>query len=141
MVDFQRHLWLDEQCHQYVGRSLTSEHLVNLTMTLFQSSWLCSCIRLLLDHHYSSSCLPEVEGGKRLLQCAHVGRRSSNGCNYQGRTKVFGKESAAGRALREKRAAAAAAPADKPESASEKNSIPSQEPEVVPQSLPHTGGN
>ena len=74
--------------------------------------------------------------------CPMWERPSSNGCNHQGRTKVFGKESAAGRALREKRAAAAAAPtADKPESASEKNSIPSQEPEVVSQSLPHTGGN
>jgi len=58
--------------------------------------------------------------------------------HHQGRTKILGKESAAGRALREKRAATKAAPTttDKPDSASEKNSVP--EHEVAPTSLPHT---
>ena len=67
---------------------------------------------------------------------------SANIYIYQGRTSIFGKESAAGRALRKKRAAAQAAqpaPAaiDRSEAASEKNS---QEPEVVSESLPQ-GGN
>jgi len=60
----------------------------------------------------------------------------------EGRTTVLGKESAAGRALREKRAAVKAAPTtDNAESASEKNSIPPQEPEVAPESSPQAGGN
>jgi len=57
----------------------------------------------------------------------------------EGRTKIFGKESAAGRALREKRKAAIPNTIDKPDSGSEKNSVPPQEHEVVPASLPHTG--